>query len=323
MELRHLRYFVAVAEELNFSRAAERLHMAQPPLSTQIRALEGELGAQLFERDRRHVALTQPGRLFLEQARAILASAEAAQAQARSAAAGIVGVLTLGYVASAMLDGLLPATVRSFQAAHPEVALHIVEMSSLDQLDALHRRAIDLGIVRKPEALVPAGVTIKPWYEAPLVVAMASDHRLAKRAAVKLAELSDDGFVMYPRDAGIGIYWRVIDLCAKAGFRPRIVREVRESSSIVGLVAAGAGVAVVPQATSCIGLSGVIYQRLADANAVSALHLASRRGDRDPHQANLTRMLEGAAAGRNRMQRAGQLPARATAAPFRSRSRMA
>lgn len=291
MELRHLRYFIAVAEELNFSRAAERLHMAQPPLSVQIRALEDDLGAQLFERDKRRVSLTQAGRMFLDQARAILAMADAAKIQARSAASGIIGKLTLGYTASAMFHAVLPKTLRHFKATYPEIALSFYEMSSLEQLDALQGRTLDIGIVRKPEALIPTDVQIEAWYEAPLVVAMATDHPLAKQASVSIADLRDDAFIMYPRDAGIGLYWRVIDLCSKAGFRPQAIRQVRESSSIIGLVAAGAGIAIVPQDTRCIQLSGVTYQRLSDHQAVSALYLAYRDDNRDTHLAKLAKML--------------------------------
>ncbi len=291
MELRHLRYFAAVAEELNFSRAAERLHMAQPPLSVQVRALEAELGTPLLERDRRRVSLTQAGREFLDQARAILLAADSAKARARSAASGVVGKLVLGYTASSMFNTVLPHSIRTFRNAYPQVALTFREMSSLDQLDALHERTIDLGVLRKPDISTADGLSIEPWYAAPLLVVMADDHPLAAGPAVSVKDLRADPFIMYPRDAGIGLYWRVMELCRRAGFRPEIAQQVREASTIVGLVAAGAGVAIVPQDTRCIQLGGVVYKPLTDALAVSALHLAYRKGHPDKHVAQLTQML--------------------------------
>src|SRR5580658_10224482 len=150
MDLRRIRYFVAVAEELNFTRAAARLHIAQPPLSTQIKTLEEELGAQLFERDKRHVYLTQAGRHFLDSARGILASVAAAGKEVSSAASGAIGRLHFGYTASAMFTELLPAAIRAFKTESPHVVLSVSEMTSLDQLNALHHRTLDAGILRKP-----------------------------------------------------------------------------------------------------------------------------------------------------------------------------
>lgn len=295
MELRHLRYFVTVAEELNFSRAAERLHMAQPPLSVQIRALEDELRAKLFERDKRHVSLTQAGRLFLDQARSILAQAEAAKTEARSAASGVLGKLSLGYTASSMFNAVLPRAIRSFQQAYPQVALSYAEMSSLDQLDALRGRALDVAIVRRVDTPIDvkgsADLAIEAWYQTPLVLAMAADHPLAQLPTVRLDQLREMPFIVYPRDDGIGLYWRVMDLCRRAGFRPNIVRQVREASSIIGLVAAGAGVSVVPADTRCIQLDGVVYKTLGDADATTTLYLAHAKNNRDELVARLMQVL--------------------------------
>lgn len=284
MELRHLRYFVAVAEELSFTRAAQRLHISQPPLSTQIKALEDELGADLFERDRRRVNLTQAGQHFLPQARAILAQAEAAKLEARRAAQGEIGRLTLGYTASAMFTTVLPSSIRAFRARHPEVAMALEETTSVAQMHAIAAREMDLGVLRRPDSAPPAGVRIEAWYETPLIVALAHDHALARAGVpISLASLRDEPFILYPRDSGIGLYWPVLRLCASAGFRPRVVQEVQQASTMVGLVAAGVGVAILPMDSACIRLPGASYLRLRDAGAMSTLHIARREREPDRH----------------------------------------
>ncbi len=283
MELRHLRYFVAVAEELSFTRAAQRLHIAQPPLSTQIRALEDELRAPLFDREKRRIHLTPAGRRLLERARAILASVEEARLEARGAAAGDVGHVALAYTASAMLAPQLPAVLRDYQQLQPGVRLQLQEMGSLEQLDALHARSIDVGVLRRRDVDTPPGLALEPWQETPLVAAIPAGSKLARGKAVRIADLHDQPLVTYPRDAGIGLYWKVQALCGKAGFRPRIVQEARDSATIIGLVAAGVGIAIVPGDTRCIALDGVVYQPLADPDATSTLHLAYREQANDPH----------------------------------------
>jgi DNA-binding transcriptional LysR family regulator len=273
MEIRRLRYFVAVAEELSFTRAAERLHIAQPPLSVQIRALEQEIGAQLFDRDQRHVFLTQAGKHLLDRARGILASVEAAKAEVRCAALGEVGSLHLGYASSAMFTSSLTWAIKQFQIAFPHVLLTLHEMTSLDQLNAL----------RKSDAPVPSGILIEEWYRAPLVAAMANDHPLAKQRAIRISDLRDQPLIMYPRESGIGLYWQVLRLCADAGFRPQIAREVQELTTIVGLVDAGVGIAIVPADTRTIHLDGVVYVPLRDKQAFSTLYLGFREHDRNAH----------------------------------------
>jgi len=299
MELRHLRYFVAVAEELNFTRAAERLHMAQPPLSAQIKALEDELGALLFVRDKRRVFLSEAGQALLGRARALLEGAQLAKQAARDAAAGLTGQVALGYTASAMFTARLPAAIRAFRAAQPRLGLALHEMTSLDQLQAIGERTLDLGILRKPDVAPPAGVKVEPWYHAPLVVALPRGHALAGGDGLAMAALCEQPMISYPRDAGIGLYWPVMQLCVAAGFRPEIVREAREPSVMIGLVAAGVGLAIVPADTQCIQLEGVAYQRILDPQAVSTLWLAQRihtgtGTERAPVQALLAALREAA-----------------------------
>ena len=283
MEIRRLRYFVAVAEELSFTRAAARLHIAQPPLSIQIKALEQEVGAQLFDRDQRHVFLTQAGKHLLDRARGILASVEAAKAEVRCAALGEVGSLHLGYASSAMFTSSLTWAIKRFQIEFPHVLLTLHEMTSLDQLNALHYRTLDAGILRKSDVPAPSGIVVEEWYRAPLVAAMANDHPLAKQRAIRISDLRDQPLIMYPRESGIGLYWQVLRLCASAGFRPLIAREVQELTTIVGLVDAGVGIAIVPADTRTIQLEGVVYVPLRDKQAFSTLYLAFRQRDQNAH----------------------------------------
>ncbi len=314
MEIRRLRYFLAVAEELSFTRAAERLHIAQPPLSLQIRALEQELGAQLFDRSQRHVYLTQAGRHLFERARDILAAVEAAKAEVRCAELGDVGMLHLGYASSAMFTSSLTSSIKQFQGAFPQVLLTLHEMTSLDQLNALHYQTLDAGIVRKTDIKLPKGIVIEEWYRTRLVAAIAHDHPLVKRRTIGIADLSTQPFIMYPRESGIGLYWQVLHLCTSAGFRPRIAREVQELTTIVGLVDAGEGVAIVPADTQSIKLPGVSYVRLRDEGAFSVLYLAYRERDRNAHLHGLMSKLR-----RN----AGAAPSAPTERGSRLRKRLA
>jgi DNA-binding transcriptional LysR family regulator len=279
VDLRQLRYFVAVAEELNFTRAAKRLHMAQPPLSTQIRLLEEDLGAVLFVRDKRHVHLTQAGHELLGRARAILAAAEDAKRTTRNASAGLTGRVAMGYTASAMFTERLPAALRRFTSARPAIELVLQEMTSMAQLDALRARSLDIGILRKPDIAPPAGLVIEPWYVAPLVAAVPRDHPLAARTVLRVTDLDDEPLLTYPRDAGIGLYWPVLDMLARGGAKARIVREAREPSVMIGLVSAGIGIAIVPEDTRCIRLEGVVYVRIASKEAVSTLYVAYRKAE--------------------------------------------
>lgn len=294
MELRHLRYFVAVAEELNFTRAAERLYMAQPPLSTQIRALEDELGAQLLERDKRRVYLTQAGRQFLDRARTILASVQTAKDEVKSAASGEIGSLSVGFTASSMLSSALPAAIRNYRSSHPSVVLKLMEMPSMHQLDAIHHRTLDLGVLRKPNIGTPTGVVIEEWYSAPLLAAMPAQHVLTQGKGIYIRELKDVPLIVYPRDAGIGLYWKVLDLCSKAGFRPAAMQEARDASTMIGLVSSGAGVAIVPNDTRCVQLPGVLYSPILDKDAVSSLYLGYRDADGNSHLEALLKTLRSA-----------------------------
>jgi DNA-binding transcriptional LysR family regulator len=292
MKLRQLQYFTAVAEELSFSRAAVKLHVAQPSLSTQIKALEEEIGARLFERDKRHVSLTPAGRRFEKRAAMVLSLAESAKREASSTERGQLGTIDLGYTALSMFSTMLPHAIRRFQQQQPNVVVTLRELTSLEQLHELGERTLDVGVLRKVDVAPPKGIRIVEWYRTPLVAAMPKDHPRARAASLSLSDLKDEPFIMYPRGAGTGIYWQVMELCTTAGFRPRVVREVLESSTIIGLVAAGVGISIVPADMNCIRFAGVVYRRIIDSGAYTTLHLAQREGDRNEFLRSLYRVLK-------------------------------
>jgi DNA-binding transcriptional LysR family regulator len=295
MKLRQLQFFSAVAEELSFSRAAIKLHVAQPSLSIQIKALEDEVGARLFERDKRHVSLTPAGRRFRTRVAELLSLAESARTEARSTESGLQGTIDVGYTALSMFSTALPYAIRQYRQVAPNVVITLRELPSLEQLYELGERRLDVGVLRKVDLGAPKGIAIVEWYRTPLVVAIPKDHPRAGYETVSLSELRSDAFIMYPRRAGTGIYWQVVELCTAAGFRPRTVREVLESSTMIGLVAAGVGIAVVPADMNCIQMPGVAFRRLRDPGAHTTLHLARRVGDRSEHLRTFYRLLKACA----------------------------
>ncbi|MGQ9370258.1 LysR substrate-binding domain-containing protein [Azospirillum sp. ST 5-10] len=282
MDLRHLRHFVAVAEELHFSRAAARLGIGQPPLSQSIQSLEGDLGVRLFERTRRRVELTEAGQTLLKEARAILAHAERAVTLTRRAARGEVGELRVGFTAAAPFQPVVPRLIDAYRRASPDVHLTLVEMPSKPQLAALTENRLDVGFIREP--LTPPGdaVRFRPILREPLLAVLRADHPLAAREPVPLAALADEPFVFYPAEYGTATHERVMALCAGAGFRPTIAQEAREAFTIIGLIAAGLGVSILPANLRQVAVADVVYRRLDAADAHTTLMLAHRRGDRSP-----------------------------------------
>ena len=282
MELRHLRYFIAVAEELNFTRAAERLHIGQPPLSQAIQALEADVGAQLFERTKRWVRMTEAGRLFLADARRILALSEQAADTARRAQRGEAGELKIGFTFSTPLTPLFAAVINGYRQQFPAVSLHLHEMATQVQLDAIARRTLDLGFVRPTEAPLPAGIALVALREDPLIAVLPATMPLARKKSVAIADLRELPFVMYPATAGTGIHPQILRLCRDVGFVPRIGQVAGEASTIIGLVAAGCGVSVLPSSFEGIRMEGVAYLPLRDKAASTRLLLAHREGDASP-----------------------------------------
>ncbi len=282
MEMRQLRYFIAVAEELHFTRAALRLHIGQPPLSHAIQTLEADLGALLFERTKRWVRLTEAGKLFLLDARRILALSDQAAETARRAQRGEAGELRIGFTFSTPLTPLFASVINRYRQQFPAVTLTLHEMATLPQLDAIGQRKLDLGFIRPPEAALPDTLSITRLREDPLVLVLPSAHPLAAKASIGMAELAGAPFVMYPPSAGTGIYPQIFRLCRAAGFAPNIAQEAGEASTIIGLVAAGCGVSVLPGSFDRIHMDGVCYRPIADAGASTSLLLAQRKGEHAP-----------------------------------------
>jgi DNA-binding transcriptional LysR family regulator len=259
MELRHLRYFVAVAEELHFGRAARRLNLAQPPLSQQIRGLEGELGVRLFMRTSRKVELTEAGRLFLEQARLVLAQAEKAHHTMRAAHRGEAGRITIGFVTSAVYT-LVPTILREFNRGRPGVEIRCFEMNSNEQKAALQERRIQVGFNRTP--LADATLHVETLAKERLVLALPADHPRARGEGLRLRQFAGDGFIQISRAQGSAIYDGVIASCQRAGFSPRIAQESSGVQTTLALVAAGLGVAMVPASLQQLKRPGVTYRQL-------------------------------------------------------------
>lgn len=286
MELRHLRYFQAVAEERHFGRAAARLHMAQPPLSQQIRQLEAELGVTLLDRNTRKVELTPAGEAYLERVRTILTEVDDAGNEARRVDAGLEGRIVVGCVGSATYS-LLPAFARAMRQELPGVDVAFRgEMLVPAQVAALLAGEIDLALLRPP--LDEAALRVATLREDRLIVALPDGHRLAGRRRLRVADLRDEGLVVHAARRSV-MHETVERLCRGAGFEPRVRHEVAETSTLVTFVAAGLGIAVVPEPVAGLGVAGVRYVPLAARDARIDLLAAVRRDD---DSASLRRALD-------------------------------
>jgi len=282
MELRHLRYFVAVAEEAHVTRAAQRLGIQQPPLSQQIRALEAELETPLFHRKPRGVELTQAGAAFLVEARAILARVEEARDAARRAARGEAGRIGVGFTSSASFHPLVPRTIRAFREAHPLVSLNLEEGGTPELVEALRRERLDAAFVRSPIG-AGEGLVVDPVLAEPMAAALPAGHRLTSGSAatrLDLAELAAETFILYRRPLGPGLYDTIIAACRRAGFSPQIGQEAPRMLATLSLVAAGLGVTLVPDSMRRLRVHGVSYRALdPEGGPVAPLNLVHRLGE--------------------------------------------
>jgi DNA-binding transcriptional LysR family regulator len=285
MELRHLRYFVAVAEEGHVTRAAARLGIQQPPLSQQIRALETELEVQLFHRKPRGVELTPAGEALLAEARIVLNGAEHAITAARRAARGEAGRLGLGFTSSASFHPLVPRLIREFRAASPLVSLTLEEAGTAELVDGLRAERIDAAFVRSP--IGPAAdLAIRAVLEEEMVAVLPAGHRLAAStttARLPLIALESETFILYRRPLGPGLYDAIIAACQRAGYSPRIGQEAPRMLATLSLVAAGLGVTLIPASMQRIGMEGLAYRAIQrKAGLAAPLNLACRRGETAP-----------------------------------------
>lgn len=262
MEFRHLRYFLALAEELHYGRAARRLAISQPPLSLNIQQLEASVGAKLFVRNSKEVRLTAAGKAFEPAARALLDSAREAALRARDVDRGLAGQLRLGFVGAMLYRGL-PQMLRSFQAEHPAMRLVLRELNSADQLLELAHGQLDVGFVHT--ARMPAEMSRLLFTSERFVACLPADHADADAASLPVRRLRDAPFVLFARSVSPDYYERVLSICTDAGFRPEICHEVRHWLSVVSLVSQGLGVALVPEALRHAGIGNVRFVPLEEA----------------------------------------------------------
>lgn len=288
MELRHLRYFIAVAEERSFTRAAARLGIQQPPLSQQVQALESELRMKLFERLPRGVDLTAGGAVFLEEAQAVLAGLERGVGRALRAADGIEGAISIGFTSSVSAHRLAPEIIRTCRHSYPNVAVEFREGNAADLTDAVARSELDAAIVRAPVAQ-PGNVDFHTLLVEELLIALPLKHRLAQAGerrgarALPLQALSNESFILVRRPGAPGMYANLISACNHIGFSPRIVAQVGHMLTNVMLVAAGVGVSVVPASMREIHKDSVAYRSLTRVPGLSApITLIHRRHETKP-----------------------------------------
>ena len=268
MDLRHMRYCVAIAEEASFTRASARLRIAQPALSRQIKAVEREIGFDLFERLSHGVALTDPGRVFIAGARVALAEAAAAIQNARRAGRGELGLLRIGFTGSASFNPFVTGSIRDFRTAYPDVEVELVEEATSSLLDRFAAGRLDVAFMR------PApGEVDHLWSQSavtePLVVAMPSGHAQSARQSVPLQTLADDAFILYPRSNGRALFDLIVAACQKAGFSPKILQVAPQLTSVVNLVATGIGISIVPASMAQVATAGVVYRPLTKAPRAS------------------------------------------------------
>ncbi|MES1022084.1 LysR substrate-binding domain-containing protein [Gloeocapsa sp. BRSZ] len=279
MELRHLRYFITVAEELNFSRAAERLHIAQPPLSQQIRDLEVELGVQLFERTKRRVELTTPGKVFLEKSRLVLQQVDQAIIAVQKASRGEIGRLVIGFNSSATYS-VLPQILRIFCEHCPDIELDLQELTTRQQCDRLHHNQIDVGILYLPiESHILSTTTV---LQESLVVAIAETHALAALPELSLKALSHEPFIIPPHHLGGGLYNQILRFFQQTNFMPNVVQEATQLQTTISLVAGGVGVALVPASLQNLQRPGVVYKMLQEPTPELEIAVAWRQQDSSP-----------------------------------------
>lgn len=278
MDLRSLRYFVAVAEELHFTRAAIRLHISQPPLTRHIQRLELTLGSKLLKRTRRHVELTPSGALFYRHAVSILDAIDQAMGDVRRAERGELGRLAIGFFIGATYR-LLPEILRAFRSKAPKVEVALREMPIAEVSEALSAGLIDVGFLRPPvsDPLLEARVLLRE----PFLLAVSEHSRFARQKQVSLTELAHEPFLMFQPGVSV-LYNQIMEACRRAGFSPKIVQHARHPETLVGLVRSGAGITLVPSSVQLRGGSGVVFKSLIGKLPQTEIAIAWRRNNDSP-----------------------------------------
>jgi DNA-binding transcriptional LysR family regulator len=279
IELRHLRYFTVVAEELHFSRAAGRLHIAQPPLSQQIRKLEEYIGHPLFIRNSRTVTLTQAGEMLLERSRYLLRRLEEDLETVRRVGRGEIGTLTVGFIGSAMLTAL-PTLIGSYRKRFPKIDLRLRELTTSSLVEAIRQGVVDLGFLR--DAGPTEGLIVEQVVAERFVVALAEKHRLANRKKVSLAELKGEPLILFARELGALAWDKTISLCETSGFRPTIVQDAPEWLTVLRLVSSGLGFSIAPTCVTTIQTPGVVCRELTRCPILTNIELARRSDHLNP-----------------------------------------
>ncbi len=290
MELRHLRYFTAVATELHFGRAAEKLHIAQPPLSKQIQDLEAELGFELFTRTKRSVTLTPAGQAFLVEATQIFQQLDRAIDIGRKTSRGELGQISIGFVGSATYN-ILPMMLQQFRDRYPQVQIELHELTTDRQLVWLHEGRIDIGLIRPPVIDPDLGSQI--IFQESLIIVLPTSHHLALLNIIELSLLATEQFILFPRQLAPGLYDPIIAICQAAGFSPQVVQECIQMQTIVSLVSANMGVSILPASIQEAQRQGVVYKPIrsgsSDADKLAMIAIVWRLSDDSP---TMNRLLE-------------------------------
>jgi DNA-binding transcriptional LysR family regulator len=291
MDLRHLRYFLAVAEELHFGHAAERLGITPPSLTQQIQSLESELGVRLLNRTKRSVELTDAGRRFMEEARKTIRQAEHTETVGRQAGRGELGRIEIGYMTSSACTGIVARSLSRLRCELPLVELHLQKLETPLQLRLLAERRIDVGFLRPPDRY-PVGLTGVTIFRQPVVIALPEGHRLAKRKTLLCVDLAEELFVAPSVEAELGFAGYVSAIAEQGGFDPVIAGRAPDYFTIVTLVSAGLGLAAVPASFSRVQIPGVRYCEV-DLKKDARIALAFRRDERAPAVKSLIACVRG------------------------------
>jgi DNA-binding transcriptional LysR family regulator len=280
MQFRLMRNFITVAEELHMHRAAERLNMAQPALSQQIKSLEERLGVSLFSRAHRRLTLTPAGEAFLQKARMAIEMADQAVLEARRTARGEQGVLNLGYVSSAMFNEKLPAMLRQLHTRWPDIRVSLTTGDVQTLYEAVQNYRLDIAAIRAPLPAVPDELVVRPFFSEKTRLALWEQHPLANATALTLASLKNENWITLTDPDGMGLEHYFTDACRQAGFQPKVVQKVSDVPTVISLVSAGFGIALLPASVQAIRLNNVVYidtlDRLVQSELAMVYHRAIR-----------------------------------------------